>query len=181
MSVLIDPIDKNHIVVKWHSFVFFYTKVSSPFRQYPPPRSNSVSATGSSILPHFLDSRDPVPIPEPGREPVYISNDHIYCRAEDLTRSKIEELKKICKISDLRYKKCTCGLYMEQSQLVDDWMMHIDRQTNDDQTCSERLFFVNSATKVTTWELPDRAMCTLKIQQPDKYNFVQELLLKQNS
>ncbi len=145
-------------------------RVSEQFRSF---RSELVSPRQPRS---FLDSRDPAPIPEPGREPVYFSNDHIYCRAEDLTRSKLDDLMQLCKISDLKYKKCTCGLYMDESVLVDDWMMHIDRQSSDDNTGTGRLFFVNSQTNETTWRLPESTMALLERLHPVKYSHVLKLL-----
>ncbi|XP_033647329.1 uncharacterized protein LOC117306877 [Asterias rubens] len=154
-----------------------FQKAQSPKQTLDQVRPASYRQSVSPRQPRdFLDSRNPVPIPEPGREPVYFSNDHIYCRAEDLTRSKLEDLKKLCELSDLSNKKCTCGLYMDESVLVDDWMMHIDKQSSDDHAGSGRLFFVNTLTNETTWRLPDSTMASLERLHPDKYTHVLQLL-----
>ncbi|XP_022098870.1 uncharacterized protein LOC110983703 [Acanthaster planci] len=152
------------------------TELRSPTRPPRPPRTISPQASWEqSTADSFINLRGPMPIPKPGTEPIYIDNDHVYCRAEDLKKSKVDEIMELCKLSDQKFKKCTCGLYMEQSILVEDWMMHIDRPT-ENQTGSGRVFFVNSVSNLTLWELPDRVMFLLSQQQPEKYRFVQKLL-----
>ncbi|XP_072175653.1 uncharacterized protein [Diadema setosum] len=132
----------------------------------PPPPPPSSGA-------HAIDHRPPMPIPRPPPEP---GRGHIYSEADDPDLDRIRTVLELCRQSDMMYtsrKKCTCGLYLEESTLASGWMMHIDNEPGKTQG---RIFFLDTKTNRTTWMLPDDVEAELKSKFPVKWEFVEKQL-----
>ncbi|XP_054750939.2 uncharacterized protein LOC129256798 isoform X1 [Lytechinus pictus] len=130
-------------------------------------------AESASSSTNEIDSRPPMPIPRPGSE---YSRGHDYSEADHPDLDRIKMVLELCRQSDLihaSHKKCTCGLYLEESILVQGWMMHVDNEPGKTQG---RIFFLDTKTNTTTWSLPEDIKNELKSQCPVKWQFVKKQL-----
>lgn len=112
---------------------------------HPIERKPSSKEPSSDIM-----DRPPMPTP---RDPIYNSNKHYYSAPEE--RDHLDTVLARCKEADeyfeKRSKKCSCGLYMWESELVQGWMMHRDTEGPDAQG---QIFFLDTKTNNSAWDLP---------------------------
>lgn len=102
------------------------------------------------IPKEVVEERPPMPTP---RDPIYNSNKHYYSDPQE--RDHLDTVLARCKEADdyfeQRSKKCSCGLYMWESDLVRGWMMHRDTEGPDAQG---QIFFLDTNTNNSAWDLP---------------------------
>ena len=157
--------------------------------QFPfnnPPISDSRQGSAEPSIPPSVDpaNRPPMPIPrEP--EPIYDSTHHkygIYAVPDDPDRDRFYDIRDLCRRADVEIakqsKKCTCGLYLYESTLVDNWMMHRDIENTPTKG---KIFFVNTATNEATWQLPDLIKRKMELTDPEKWKRIKSVLYKENA
>lgn len=114
------------------------------------------------------------PMPAPRHEPIYNSDKHYYSAPEE--KDHLEVVLEMCKEADeyfqKRCKKCSCGLYMWESELVQGWMMHRDTEGPDAQG---QIFFLDTKTNNSAWNLPPEVERELKRQSPEKWENMKRL------
>lgn len=128
---------------------------------------------GTSSSTVKIDFRPPMPIPRPASE---YSRGHDYSEADHPDLDRIKMVLELCRQSDVIHasrKKCTCGLYLEESILVQGWMMHVDNEPGKTQG---RIFFLDTKANTTTWSLPEDIATELKSHCPVKWEFVKKQL-----
>ncbi len=125
-------------------------------------------------------NRPPMPIP---RDPIYDSTQHkygIYAIPDDPDRDRFYDIRDLCKRADdeiaKQAKKCTCGLYLSESTLVDNWMMHRDIENT---ATKGKIFFVNTVTNEATWQLPESVKRKMEETQADKWKKIKALLQRE--
>ena len=148
------------------------------------PVSESRQGSAESIPSVDPANRPPMPIPrEP--EPIYDSTHHkygIYAVPDDPDRDRFYDIRDLCRRADVEIakqsKKCTCGLYLYESTLVDNWMMHRDIENTPTKG---KIFFVNTATNEATWQLPDLIKRKMELTDPEKWKRIKSVLYKENA
>ena len=131
------------------------------------------------------DPADRPPMPIPRVEPIYEPRHHhynLYATPDDPDRDRFYQIKALCQQVDdeiaKQSKKCTCGLYLYQSTLVDDWMMHRDIE---ETPTKGKIFFVNTATNEATWQLPNPIRKKMEQKEPDKWRIINAVLQSENA
>ncbi|XP_072026273.1 uncharacterized protein [Amphiura filiformis] len=128
-------------------------------------------------------NRPPMPIPRV--EPIYDSTQHkygIYAVPDDPDRDRFYDIRDLCARADeeiaKQAKKCTCGLYLFESTLVDNWMMHRDIENT---ATKGKIFFVNTVTNEATWQLPERIRRIMEETQAEKWKKIKALIQRENA
>ncbi|XP_006820602.1 uncharacterized protein LOC102806137 [Saccoglossus kowalevskii] len=105
---------------------------------------------------------------QPPREPL-----PDYCEANRGTFSSIEELKsRLTRMEVSGRQKCSCGLDLEDSILVDDWRVHL----STDPETSGQIFYAKADNSQVLWDLPVEVHDKLCQVNPKKLAYIEHLL-----
>ncbi|XP_071961566.1 uncharacterized protein [Antedon mediterranea] len=152
------PIDKPKIVRTARSVELQMKRRVPRMRRVSEPDPIAVQQ------PLPIEARPPLPTP-PVDDPVYqeVTDNH------DVSKFVMD----MCAIQDQqqRRQKCKCGLYYDESLLIDNWMMHRSMASEN----LGRLFFVNDLSQKAMWTLPQQVQSKLKRVDPSRYLIFQRL------
>ncbi|XP_054752268.1 uncharacterized protein LOC129257866 [Lytechinus pictus] len=124
-----------------------------------------------------IDERPPMPLPS-SQNPIYAEYRHLYSRVDKVESDQLGRILQLCEevdkeILNVGRMKCSCGLYKEESELIDGWMMHRD---TEGEATRGRIFFLDTKTNQSTWKLPQEVEMEIRKNHPDKWRMLCRLL-----
>lgn len=142
-----------------------------------PPLGGRAPPLSSEEKTPSIDERPPMPLPS-SQNPIYAEYRHLYSRVEKTESDQLDLILRLCEEVDIELQnvgrlKCSCGLYMEESKLIDDWMMHRD---TEGEATRGRIFFLDTKTNQSTWKLPQEVEMEIKRNHPEKWKLLCRLL-----